>query len=133
MGNNNPSNKVEPNKMDGIRVVRNKDGTVKPGSVLNPAGRPKRKTLTELIHAKLDETPGAWDAIVGTVIQKILKDKEKEVIKTFWQYTDGMPKQAVSLSGDEDNPLKVEFGDTLKKLIEKSYGKYKPGDSGEGN
>ena len=75
----------------------------------NPAGRPKRKTLTELIHAKLDETPGAWDAIVGTVIQKILKDKEKEVIKTFWQYTDGMPKQSLDIDGKIQNYMGVKY------------------------
>ena len=73
-----------------------------PGNNANPAGRPKRKTLTELIHAKLDETPGAWDAIVNTVIQKVIKDKEKEIIRTFWQYTDGMPKQSLDLKGTID-------------------------------
>lgn len=65
---------------------------------INREGRPKRKTLTELIHAKLDDTPGAWDAIVSTVIQKVIKDKEKEIIKTFWAYTDGLPKQSVDLT-----------------------------------
>lgn len=65
----------------------------KKGVVTNPNGRPKRKTLTELIHAKLDDTPEAWNAIINTVIKKILEDKDKEIIKTFWNYTDGMPKQ----------------------------------------
>lgn len=111
MGKDNTSNQLEPNKMGLNGVVRNEDGTVKPGSVLNPAGRPKRKTLTELIHAKLDETPGAWDAIVNTVIQKVIKDKEKEIIRTFWQYTDGMPKQGVELTGKNGEAINIKIED----------------------
>lgn len=64
----------------------------------NPAGRPKRKTLTELIHAKLDSSPDDWQKIVELVVTKIIKEGDKEVLKTFWQYTDGMPKQAVDLT-----------------------------------
>lgn len=67
---------------------------------INKEGRPKRKTLTELIHAKLDETPGGWEAIVKTAISKALTDKE--VLRTLWQYTDGMPKQHTDIDIKSD-------------------------------
>lgn len=96
------------------KTGRLKDGTFPPGVSGNPNGRPKRKTLTELIHAKLDDTPGAWDKIVKTVITKL--STEKEIIKIFWQYTDGMPVQKNVLAGDEDNPIKLDVGSILTKV-----------------
>ena len=33
-------------------------------------------------------------------INKILKDGDKEVLKTLWNYTDGMPNQKMEHSGD---------------------------------
>lgn len=85
------------------------DGKFPPGVSGNPAGRPKRKTLTELIHAKLDDTPEAWNAIINTVIKKILEDKDKEIIKTFWNYTDGMPTQRQELTGKDGDTLRPMF------------------------
>lgn len=79
---------------------RQPDGTFGPGNSANLAGRPKRKTLTELIHAKLDETPGGWEAIVAMALNKVLKDKDKDILKTLWNYTDGMPNQKMEHSGD---------------------------------
>lgn len=75
----------------------------------NTEGRPKRKTLTELIHAKLDETPGGWEAIVKTAISKALTDKE--VLRTLWQYTDGMPKQGVELTGKDGDAINIKIED----------------------
>lgn len=81
-------------------VVVNKPWQFQPGQSGNPAGRPKRKTLTELIHAKLDETEGGWEAIVTMALNKILKDGDKEILRTLWNYTDGMPNQKMEHSGD---------------------------------
>ena len=76
---------------------------------INRAGRPKRKTLTELIHTKLDDTPEAWNAVVGIVLEKILKEKDKDILKVLWQYTDGMPKQSMDLTSD-GKPLPLLTG-----------------------
>lgn len=122
MGNDNPSNPIL-DKQENTRKLPATGFHTNPERI-NREGRPKRKTLTELIHAKLDNTPGAWDAIVNTVIQKVIKDKEKEIIKTFWQYTDGMPKQTIA--GDDDHPINVNIN--IKDLLDKAYGK-----SGSGN
>src|SRR3990167_9243796 len=113
-----------PNKMENNGLERNPDGTVKSG-VLNPNGRPKRKTLTELIHAKLDDTPDGWNKIVNAVVNKLTTDKE--VLKTFWNYTDGMPVQKNVLAGDDEHPIKMDVNATLTKI----YGSKSDTGSGE--
>lgn len=94
----NDTQDIIPDKQE--NTGRLPDGTFPPGVSGNPAGRPKRKTLTELIHAKLDETPDGWNAVVAMAINKILKDGDKEVLRTLWNYTDGMPNQKMEHSGD---------------------------------
>lgn len=106
---------IEPNKLAGNGLERNPDGTVKSG-VLNPNGRPKRKTITELIHAKLDDTPEGWDKLIALVMYKLFNEKDKDLLKTLWQYTDGMPVQKNILGGDEDNPIKIDVNSALKKI-----------------
>lgn len=73
----------------------------------NPAGRPKRKTLTELIHAKLDNTPEGWDKLVALVLTEMFNSKNKDLIKTLWQYTDGMPTQKTEITGAEGEPVAI--------------------------
>jgi hypothetical protein len=70
---------------------------------INREGRPKRKTLTELIHAKLDDTPDAWEAVIRVVLEKLIKEKDPQILKTFWQYTDGMPNQKIDMTGKIEN------------------------------
>jgi hypothetical protein len=84
------------------------DGTFPPGVSGNPAGRPKRKTLTELIHAKLDENPDTWQDIATLVIRKILEDKNDKVLTTFWEYTDGKPKQTIDLNDASEEIRKAK-------------------------
>lgn len=67
----------------------------------NPAGRPKRKTLTELIHQKLDDTPDGWNKLVALVLTEIFNDKNKDLMKELWHYTDGMPKDKREHSIDD--------------------------------
>jgi hypothetical protein len=67
---------------------------------INKTGRPKRKTLTELIHAKLDDTPEGWEKLVALVLSKMFTDKDKDLIKELWHYTDGMPKQSTDITSD---------------------------------
>ena len=102
---------TDPEKQE--NAGRNPDGTFPPGVSGNPNGRPKRKTLTELIHAKLDDTPEGWEKLAAMVLYKIFNEKDKEILKELWHYTDGMPQQKVENSG------------TLNIIIDKSLEKTK--------
>jgi len=108
MGTNDTPDKHE--------IARDKKGLFLPGQSANPNGRPKRKTLTELIHAKLDDTPQAWEAIVALVVHKILKDGDKDILKVFWEYTDGKPKQSIELE-DKTQTIK-DMKDYVTKQIQ---------------
>ena len=72
---------------------------------INRNGRPKRKTLTELIHEKLDNTPDGWDKLVALVLTEVFKGKNKDLVKELWHYTDGMPKQKTEHSGQVAIPI----------------------------
>jgi len=98
----------EPNKSaETGNPNRQSDGTFGPRNNANPKGRPKRKTLTELIHAKLDDTPDGWEKLADMVVTKILKEKDKDILKTLWAYTDGLPKQSTDITsgGEKINSL----------------------------
>lgn len=77
--------------------TRDEKGRLLPGNTANPNGRPKRKTLTELLHDKLDNTPEGWNDLVDVIIS-LAKRKDKEIIKEIWKYTDGMPQQRTDLT-----------------------------------
>lgn len=98
------SSRGTPNKLGKTGIERNPDGTVKAGSVLNPNGRPKRKTLTEMIHAKLDDTEGGWETLVNIVLAKV-REGDKDLIKALWEYTDGKPTQRQELTGKDGAEL----------------------------
>lgn len=118
MGNDNTSNQVNADiQQKSARVIGR---PFPPGVSGNPAGRPKRKTLTELIHAKLDDTPEAWNAVVGIVLEKILKEKDKDVLKALWQYTDGMPKQSVEHEVDGGISIRIEDYGHNNKVSDKT-------------
>jgi hypothetical protein len=78
--------------------ARDDHGRLLPGNTANPNGRPKRKTLTELLHERLDNTPNGWEDVV-TVILGLVSRKDREIIKELWHYTDGKPKESQELSG----------------------------------
>jgi hypothetical protein len=65
-------------------VARDEHGRLLPGNTANPNGRPKRKTLTELLHEKLDSTPEGWNE-VAAIILKLIEEKDRDIIKEFWQ------------------------------------------------
>lgn len=96
MGDSNTSDK---------QIKSDKPWLWKEGQSGNPAGRPKRKTLTELIHAKLDDTPDGWNKLVALLLTEMFNNKNKDLIKELWHYTDGMPKQKTEHSGSIAVPI----------------------------
>ena len=103
-------NSNQPDKQE--KSGRNSDGTFVKGVSGNPNGRPKRKTLTELIHEKLDQDPNGWNELVEVII-KLAKGRDRDILKELWHYTDGMPKQIqkVDLEVSGDPLIIVKDGD----------------------
>src|SRR5260221_2182308 len=86
-------------KLDKVVIARDEHGRLLPGQQsINPLGRPKRKTLTELIHDKLDKGDGelTWEQLV-TVIMSMVKHKDKDIVKELWHYTDGKPNESLDV------------------------------------
>ena len=94
-------------------IARDEEGKFVPGVSGNPNGRPKRKTLTELIHEKLDKTPNGWEDLVD-ILLTMAKRKDKDILKELWHYTDGMPTQRNELTGKDGKPI-------IPLVIEKVY------------
>lgn len=88
---------------------------------INRNGRPKRKTITELLYEKLEEplpnNPDKkhFDIFIQQLVIYLFgrKDKsgnvvekpDKEIFKTAWNYLDGMPKQKHEVSGEDGSPI----------------------------
>jgi hypothetical protein len=97
---------AQPNNME--NNGRNPDGTFAEGHAPSSPGRPKRKTITELIHEKLDSGTAdlTWDQLI-TIFISMAKRKDRDILKELWHYTDGMPKQKTELSTLDGEPLVV--------------------------
>lgn len=93
----------------------------KVGEINNPAGRPKRKTLLELVEAeakKLKDKDGnilGEEAIAKTVLTKILIEKSAPVLLEYWRQRDGMPKQSV------DNKHSGQIAFTVTDLLKQMH------------
>jgi len=81
-----------------------KDTRFKPGQSGNPAGKPKGTiSITTEIKNKLKEIPQGekktWlELYLTSILQKATKEKDVQMIKTIWNYVDGLPKQSVDLT-----------------------------------
>ena len=93
----------------------------KKGVITNPKGRPKGSlSLTSEIKKKLREIPPEFkkekktylDLMVKKMLDMALAGNET-MLKTIWQYTDGMPIQPIS--NDKDNPVEFVIRDARTK------------------
>lgn len=89
----------------------------------NPGGRPKREwTWSGLIADELeneliakDGTKGKYKDFVVKRLVRMAIDGDIQAQKEIMNRMDGMPKQGIELSGDEDNPIRVDITATLRK------------------
>lgn len=98
MKKDNPNKSVEN---------RNPDGTFGPGNCANPNGRPKGKTIKELVKEWLEEHPEDMSAFV----QHFVKDNRD----LAWQMLEGRPPQDVTSGGEKINPVPILGGITKEK------------------
>ncbi len=99
----------KPNKLE-EKGIRDSSGKFISGHPQTSQGRPKRKTLTEMIHEKLDTSEGdfTWKELVEIIIT-MAKGKDKDIVRELWHYTDGKPKETVDIQA------KGDFNVTLKR------------------
>lgn len=86
-----------------------KPGTFKPGQSGNPKGRPpKGYSITEAFREMLAAEPDVKAQIVASIKEKAVKG-DTTAQKLIWNYMDGMPTQAVELTGEEGGPVEHEM------------------------
>lgn len=83
----------------GTEPIREPNGQLKKGVILNPEGRPKgSKNFTTKVKEALEKIANVEGKEVSyeeALVQKILKlaiiDGDQQMIKLIWNYLDGMP------------------------------------------
>lgn len=97
--------KMKPNKMAKNGLIRDEKGKIVSG-VLNPKGRPKGWTLTEVIRKELEKIPEGFkkdyaSLLAEQYIKRAIKG-DPTASKLVINYIDGMPKQSTDItSGGE--------------------------------
>ena len=81
---------------------RNPDGTFKPGFSGNLNGRPKSKSIKELVRDHLEQHPEDMAKFVAYFVEK---DRS-----LAWQMLEGKPPQDITSGGDKINPIPIYGG-----------------------
>jgi len=80
-----------PDKQVNNKVIRNEKGQIIKGTA-NPHGRPRGKTIKEMVRKYLEEHP---EDMKGFVEHFVRKNRE-----LAWQMMEGRPKESVGHSGE---------------------------------
>ena len=76
---------------------------------INRKGRPKKGySITEMMKEMLEALPEIKLAIGQSIVKSALKG-DNAAQKLLWNYMDGMPTQAVELTGEEGGPVEHEM------------------------
>lgn len=96
------------NKPENTGNIRDEQGRFLPGHSGNYKGKPRGSlSITARIKEELEKMPEGQkisylEALIKIILQKALVEKDQNMIKTIWQFIDGMPKQHVDTGPDED-------------------------------
>lgn len=96
--------------MDPNQSVDNRrpDGTFGPNNNANPNGRPKGKTIKDLVRDWLEENPGDKKDFVEHFIKR-----NRELA---WQMLEGRPQQDVTSAGEKlPTPIYVQGNDSAEE------------------
>lgn len=108
----------------GNKPERDERGRLLPGNTANPAGRPKGSiSITSAIKRKLEECPEGnkktyLELLVERVMKKAIIDQDVPMLRTLWQYVDGMPTQKTELTGGGGGGLSVSLNLIPAKTLE---------------
>lgn len=89
----------ELDKQESIKPKRNEKGQLLPGFSGNLKGRPKGKTIKELVREWLEEHPDDMKAFVEHFVKK-----NKELA---WQMMEGRPQQDITSAGEKIIPIPI--------------------------
>lgn len=89
----------------------------------NPGGRPKREwtwsgLLADAVEEELTTKDGVKDNAKSFITKRLVRmaiDGDIQAQKEIMNRMDGMPKQSIEHSGDEDSPIRIDITTTLKK------------------
>jgi len=114
----NTERTAEQQQEDKIRVVGR---PFLPGVSGNPNGRPKGTvSIVGAIRIKLEELPTPdskktyLELVVDRILQMAIQDKNEQMLKMIANYIDGMPRQPINVSADEDT-IKM-IADAIKTI-----------------
>lgn len=96
------------------QVERDDHGRLVKGSTANMNGRPKKGySITEAFRSMFEEKPEEKEKIVKAIKQRAVAG-DSTAIKLLWNYMDGMPKQAVELTGEDGGPVEQSIKITFE-------------------
>ena len=108
------------------QVKRTKQDTqFKPGQSGNPKGKPKgtisitskvKELLQKMAKTQSGEEKERLETLVINILYMAINERNEAMIKLIWNYVDGLPKQAVELSGEI---TKTEVSDEELKAYRK--------------
>jgi len=98
-----PGENQDTERDDNGRFIKGVSGNPEGGS-----GRPKGSiSITSRIREELNRTPDGQkitylDALIKKIFKKAIVDEDPQMIKILWGYIDGMPKQSLEHSGEQE-------------------------------
>jgi len=102
----------------------------KKGQSGNPKGRPKGAlSITNLIKKELKKFPTVRSKktnaqlLIEKVLDKAIKKGDIQMLKTIWNYIDGMPKERKELSTKDGKPLRISIINEINKIYGNSDSK----------
>lgn len=110
---------------------RDEKGRFIKGIAPNPNGRPRGSgiSITTRIKQELEKCPEGEDKktylelLVRRILKKAIVDGDQIMIKSIWNYIDGLPKQQIELSGGEES-ITIELKTKANKIIKDYLNEY---------